>query len=77
MRPLIGLRLTAAIFLLAPALVVASPGARTEASPAAAGSSSIVTLITGERVQRWRVVDERSGDVGGRRPFPGAPARAG
>src|SRR6266496_775506 len=51
MRPLIGFRLTAAMFLLAPVLVVASPGSQAEASPAAAASPSVVTLITGERVQ--------------------------
>jgi len=50
MRPLIGFRLTAATFLLAPALVVA-PAAQAEASPAAAASPSVVTLVTGERVQ--------------------------
>ena len=53
MRPLIRFRLAAATFLLAPALVVA-PAVQAEASPAvpaAAASPSIVTLITGERVQ--------------------------
>lgn len=51
MRRKVSLRLATATFLLAPAVVVAAAVRPAEAAPTPAAAPSVVTLVTGERVQ--------------------------